>query len=255
MTVVQAIPKGNRGELAVELLTEIGVARIVPWAASRSVAVWKGERAAKSVERWRSDRAGGLQAGAATVVRRGRRPSRRLPTSRPSSPPPTSPWCCTRTRPRRWPALRVPAAGSVVVVVGPEGGLSDDEVASVRGRRRARRTSRGRGAAHLDRRRRRRGRAAVADLALGWVSNRPVRGLADRYTGQEVPTAVGYSRPRTVLRPGGYAARRTTRWARSSIEVPNMAQVCSYSRAKRAMATRRRSPQKSAHTRRDMPRR
>ena len=54
VTVVQAIPKGNRGELAVELLTEIGVARVVPWAASRSVAVWTGERAAKSVERWRS---------------------------------------------------------------------------------------------------------------------------------------------------------------------------------------------------------
>ena len=52
--VVQAIPKGDRGELAVEVLTEIGVAEIVPWAADRSVAVWKGERAAKSLSRWRS---------------------------------------------------------------------------------------------------------------------------------------------------------------------------------------------------------
>src|SRR5690349_12753512 len=54
VVVVQAIPKGDRGELAVEVLTEIGVARIVPWAAARSVAVWKGERAAKSLTRWRS---------------------------------------------------------------------------------------------------------------------------------------------------------------------------------------------------------
>ena len=54
VTVVQAIPKGDRGELAVELLTEVGVARVVPWAASRSVAVWKGERAAKSLARWRT---------------------------------------------------------------------------------------------------------------------------------------------------------------------------------------------------------
>ena len=54
VVVVQAIPKGDRGELAVEVLTEIGVAEIVPWAASRSVAVWKGERAAKSLARWRS---------------------------------------------------------------------------------------------------------------------------------------------------------------------------------------------------------
>ncbi|WP_300538078.1 16S rRNA (uracil(1498)-N(3))-methyltransferase, partial [uncultured Nocardioides sp.] len=54
VTVVQALPKGERGELAVEVLTEVGAARIVPWAAARSVAVWKGERAAKSLARWRS---------------------------------------------------------------------------------------------------------------------------------------------------------------------------------------------------------
>jgi len=54
LVVVQALPKGDRGELAVEVLTEIGAARIVPWAAARSVAVWKGERAVKSLARWRS---------------------------------------------------------------------------------------------------------------------------------------------------------------------------------------------------------
>ena len=47
LVVVQALPKGDRGELAVEMLTEIGVARIVPWAASRSIAVWRGDRAPK----------------------------------------------------------------------------------------------------------------------------------------------------------------------------------------------------------------
>lgn len=54
ITVVQAIPKGERAELAVEVLTEIGVDVIVPWAASRSVGVWRGERAAKSLAKWRS---------------------------------------------------------------------------------------------------------------------------------------------------------------------------------------------------------
>ncbi|WP_017935624.1 16S rRNA (uracil(1498)-N(3))-methyltransferase [Nocardioides sp. Iso805N] len=54
VTVVQALPKGERGELAVEVLTEVGAARIVPWAASRSVAVWKGERAEKSLAKWRA---------------------------------------------------------------------------------------------------------------------------------------------------------------------------------------------------------
>ena len=54
MTVVQAIPKGDRAELAVEVLTEIGVDRIVPWAAARCVGVWRGERAAKSLAKWRA---------------------------------------------------------------------------------------------------------------------------------------------------------------------------------------------------------
>jgi 16S rRNA (uracil1498-N3)-methyltransferase len=54
VVVVQALPKGDRGELAVEVLTEIGVARIVPWAAARSVAVWRGDRAAKSLAKWRA---------------------------------------------------------------------------------------------------------------------------------------------------------------------------------------------------------
>ncbi len=52
--VVQALPKGDRGELAVEVLTEVGAAVVVPWAAARCVTVWKGERAAKSADKWRS---------------------------------------------------------------------------------------------------------------------------------------------------------------------------------------------------------
>jgi len=54
LIVPQAIPKGDRGELAVELLTEVGADVIVPWAASRCVAVWRGDRAAKSRARWGS---------------------------------------------------------------------------------------------------------------------------------------------------------------------------------------------------------
>lgn len=50
ITVVQALPKGNRGELAVALATEVGVDSVVPWAAARCVAVW-GDG---THERWRS---------------------------------------------------------------------------------------------------------------------------------------------------------------------------------------------------------
>src|SRR6478736_2556583 len=53
ITVVQAIPKGDRGELAVEEMTEVGVDRIVPWAAARCVPVWRGARGERSLARWR----------------------------------------------------------------------------------------------------------------------------------------------------------------------------------------------------------
>src|SRR6266851_2065434 len=53
ITVVQAIPKGDRGELAVEEMTEVGVDRIVPWAAARCVTVWQGARGERSLARWR----------------------------------------------------------------------------------------------------------------------------------------------------------------------------------------------------------
>ena len=51
--VVQALPKGDRAELAVEVLTELGVAEIVPWSAARSVSSWQGaDKSARGVARW-----------------------------------------------------------------------------------------------------------------------------------------------------------------------------------------------------------
>ena len=50
--LVQALAKGDRDERAVEACTELGVDRIIPWQASRSVARWSGEKAVKSVARW-----------------------------------------------------------------------------------------------------------------------------------------------------------------------------------------------------------
>jgi 16S rRNA (uracil1498-N3)-methyltransferase len=50
--VVQALAKGDRGELAVEQLTEIGVDVIVPWAAANCVVQWRGDRELKGYQRW-----------------------------------------------------------------------------------------------------------------------------------------------------------------------------------------------------------
>lgn len=54
VVVVQAVLKGDRGELAVELMTEVGVDVVVPWAAERCVARWAPDRAGKALARLRS---------------------------------------------------------------------------------------------------------------------------------------------------------------------------------------------------------
>ncbi len=129
VTVVQAIPKGDRGELAVEVLTEIGVDRIVPWAADRSVGVWRGERAAKSLAKWRS------------TARESGKQSRR------SWLPSVTPMASTdevvalvaeadlavvlhEAADAPLAALPVTEARSILVVVGPEGGITDEELAA-----------------------------------------------------------------------------------------------------------------------------
>lgn len=54
ITAVQAIAKGDRGELAVQMLTEAGVDVIIPWQAENCVAKWGGERAGKHHAKWQS---------------------------------------------------------------------------------------------------------------------------------------------------------------------------------------------------------
>src|SRR5207244_2690462 len=67
--LAQALAKGDRGELAVELATEAGVDAIVPWRAARSVAKWEdGGRGDKALARWRATaRAAAKQARRAHV--------------------------------------------------------------------------------------------------------------------------------------------------------------------------------------------
>lgn len=53
-TVVQALAKGDRSDLAVQMATELGARRIVAWQASRSIVRWQGDRGEKALEKWRA---------------------------------------------------------------------------------------------------------------------------------------------------------------------------------------------------------
>jgi 16S rRNA (uracil1498-N3)-methyltransferase len=52
--LVQALAKGDRDELAIQTATELGVSAVLPWQAERSVSRWSGAKVAKGVERWSS---------------------------------------------------------------------------------------------------------------------------------------------------------------------------------------------------------
>ncbi len=54
LVLVQALAKGGRDESAIEMATELGVDRVVPWQADRSVVQWKGAKEHKGLEKWRA---------------------------------------------------------------------------------------------------------------------------------------------------------------------------------------------------------
>jgi 16S rRNA (uracil1498-N3)-methyltransferase len=129
VVVVQAIPKGDRGELAVEMLTEVGVDVIVPWAAARSVSVWRGDKQAKALAKWRS-----TAREAAKQARRSWFPEvtdmvttdQVVGLLRDSSVPVVLHEAASGPL----ADIPVPGRGEIVIVVGPEGGISDEELAA-----------------------------------------------------------------------------------------------------------------------------
>lgn len=127
ITVVQALPKGDRGELAVETMTETGVDAVVPWAAARCITQWKGERGAKSLAKWRSTaREAGKQA------RRLRFPevAEAATTKQVAALLAAADFAAVLHEEGAEPlaGAELPASGSIVLVVGPEGGVSPDEL-------------------------------------------------------------------------------------------------------------------------------
>ena len=125
-TVVQAIPKGDRGELAVEEMTEVGVDRIVPWTAARCVPVWQGARGERSLARWR------------LTAREAAKQSRRAWLPEVTDVASTArvaeligkAACAIVLEPAAAASLgrlSLPESGDLLVVVGPEGGITSKE--------------------------------------------------------------------------------------------------------------------------------
>jgi 16S rRNA (uracil1498-N3)-methyltransferase len=131
LVVAQGIAKGDRGELAVQAMTEIGVDEILPWAASRSVAQWRGDRGAKSREKWVSTaREAAKQARRAWLPSVGGDPdcSTRQIAARLSGA--AAAFVLHEEATVRLSTAGLPASGEIVLVVGPEGGIADAERAA-----------------------------------------------------------------------------------------------------------------------------
>jgi 16S rRNA (uracil1498-N3)-methyltransferase len=133
IVVVQALPKGDRAELAVETMTEVGVDLIVPWAAERCVARWPaGDRAAKALARWRS--------AAREAAKQSRRPRVPEVTGLAATADVTARIAAAARAMVLEPGvdmalsrLDLPSHGDVLLVVGPEGGVSAGELAAFTG--------------------------------------------------------------------------------------------------------------------------
>ncbi|GAA4264966.1 16S rRNA (uracil(1498)-N(3))-methyltransferase [Frondihabitans peucedani] len=126
LVLAQALAKGDRDELAVQAATELGVDEVVPWAAGRSISRWEGPKVAKGLARW------------SAIVREATKQS-----VRPWSPSVSDVAQTTDLVRRAGSALVLilePTASrslaevdlgsesDVVVVVGPEGGVTPHEI-------------------------------------------------------------------------------------------------------------------------------
>lgn len=124
VTVVQAVPKGERAELAVDLAVQAGADAIVPWISHRTIARWPANKQAKQVEKWRAQ-----ALSSAKQARRAWVPEVRDPVTTNQLSPLLRECQALVLHEDATDSIRdVEFGEDVWLIVGPEGGIGDDEL-------------------------------------------------------------------------------------------------------------------------------
>lgn len=128
--LAQALSKGGRDEMAVEICTELGVDRIIPWQADRSIVRWSGAKVERGVTKWQN-----VAWKAAKQSRRAFLPTvLPLVTSKELAATIAEPGTCgviahEEAETRLSTVLgEDSAAERIIFVVGPEGGITEEEL-------------------------------------------------------------------------------------------------------------------------------
>lgn len=129
VTAVQALAKGERSELAVQMLTELGAARIVAWQADRSIVRWQGDRGAKALAKWRATaRESAKQSRRFVVPEVSAATSKQLPAALAGH---DLVLVLHEDAETHIADVALPERGTVAVVIGPEGGIADAELTAL----------------------------------------------------------------------------------------------------------------------------
>jgi 16S rRNA (uracil1498-N3)-methyltransferase len=128
ITLVQALAKGDRDELAIQAATELGVTAIIPWQAVRSISRWDGPKQAKGQVRWQQ------------IVSEAAKQSLRAFTPSVSGIVDTKELglkvqdfdlvlVLDTSATEQLAQISIPKIGKLAIVVGPEGGIDQGELA------------------------------------------------------------------------------------------------------------------------------
>ncbi|MDU6679523.1 16S rRNA (uracil(1498)-N(3))-methyltransferase [Actinomyces sp.] len=126
ITLIQALAKNGRDELAIEMATELGVDRVIAWQAERSIVRWQGKKQEKGLQKWvnvlqaatkqsRRARVPALEFAANAAAAIAQVEGAQLIVMHESATEPIT-------------GLTDPGAKEYALVVGPEGGITDAEL-------------------------------------------------------------------------------------------------------------------------------